>query len=100
MITGIFQMLSVLLMESISPSKKLADGGLLYYNYKHTHSVILLVVAGPNYECLYADVGVNGRSSNGRIWGNSSTSKLLDDDKFLVPKPEKIPCNDKGVLLG
>ena len=47
--------------------QKPASGGLFYYNYKHTHSVVLLAVAGPNYECLYADVEANGRCSDGGI---------------------------------
>ena len=54
-----------------------------------------MAVAGPNYECLYADVGANGRCSDGGIWGNSSIAKLLDDDKFGVPKPQKIPGSDR-----
>ena len=48
--------------------QKSAGGGSFYYNYKHTHSVVLLAVAGPNYECLYADVGANGRCTDGGIW--------------------------------
>ena len=48
--------------------QKPAGGGSFYYNYKHTHSVVLLAVAGPNYECLYADVGANGRCTDGGIW--------------------------------
>ena len=42
--------------------------GSHFYNYKHTHSIILLAVAGPNYECIYADVGTNGRASDGGVW--------------------------------
>ena len=42
--------------------------GSAYYNYKHTHSVVLMAVAGPNYECIYADVGTNGRISDGGVW--------------------------------
>ena len=41
--------------------KKPSNCGSYYYNYKHTHSIILLAIAGPEYECLYADVGSNGR---------------------------------------
>ena len=92
MIAGIFQMLLVLPTEIISSSR-----GLVYSNYKYTHSVNILVVAGPNYECLYVDVGANGRHTDGRIWGNSSIAKLLDDDKFGAPKPQKIPGSDRVI---
>ena len=37
------------------------NGGSCFYNYKHTHSIILLAIAGPEYECLYADVGSSDR---------------------------------------
>ena len=39
-----------------------------YYNYKNTHSIVLMAVAGPDYECLYADLGTNGRVSDGGVW--------------------------------
>ena len=38
-----------------------------YYNYKHLHSVILLLVAGADYECIYVDIGTNGRVSDGGL---------------------------------
>ena len=75
--------------------QKPTGGGLFYHNYKHTYSVVILVVAGPNYECLYADVGANERCSDGGIWGNSSIAKLLDDDKLGIPKPQKILGSDR-----
>ena len=62
-----------------------------------------MAVAGSNNECLYADVGANGKCRDGRIWGNSSIAKLLDDAKIGVPKPQKIPGSDRAVpfvLLG
>ena len=40
--------------------RKPNNAGSYYYNYKHTHSIILSAIAGPEYECLYADVGSNG----------------------------------------
>ena len=83
--------------------QKPAGGGSFYYNYKHTHSVVLLAVACPNYECLYADVGANGRYSDGGIWRNSSIANFLDDDKLGVPKLQKVPVSDRVspfVLLG
>ena len=83
--------------------QKPAGGSSFYYNYKHTHAVVPLAVAGPNYECFSADVGANERCSDGGIWGNNSIAKLLDDDKLGFPKPQKIPGSDRVapfVLLG
>ena len=37
--------------------RKPSNAGSYYYNYKHTHSIILLAIAGPEFESLYADVG-------------------------------------------
>lgn len=33
-----------------------ADSGSFFYNYKHTHSIALMAVAGLDYECIYANV--------------------------------------------
>ena len=41
---------------------KPSHGGSHYYNYKHSYSIILMAIAGPSYEYLYADVGTNGES--------------------------------------
>ena len=32
--------------------QKPKNGGSFYYNYKHTHSIILMAIAGPEYACL------------------------------------------------
>ena len=42
--------------------------GSNYYNYEHANSIVLLALAGPNYECLFADVGSNGRMNDSGIW--------------------------------
>ena len=37
--------------------RKPNNGVSHFHNYKHTHPIILLAIADPEYECLYADVG-------------------------------------------
>ena len=48
----------------ITPSP---NSGSQYYNYKKSFSIILLAIAGPDYECLYADVGSNGRLNDSGV---------------------------------
>ena len=44
------------------------NSGFNYYNYNHTNSIVLLAIAGPNHECLFADAGSNGRMNDPGIW--------------------------------
>ena len=32
--------------------QKPVGGGSYYYNYKNVHSIVLMAIAGPNYECF------------------------------------------------
>ena len=66
--------------------RKPKNGGSYYYNYKHTHSIILLAIAGPEYECLYADVGSNGRVNDSGVWNKSSLLQAIGSVK--LPKDE------------
>ena len=44
-----------------------SNSGPNYYNYKHTNSTVLLAIAGPDYEWLFANVGTNGRMNDSGI---------------------------------
>ena len=70
--------------------QKPAGGGSFYYNYKHTHSIVLMVAAGPDYECMYAGVGANGRCNDGGIWINSNLSKQIEENNLGIPGPKKL----------
>ena len=75
--------------KHITIQKPTGDGSF-YYNYKHTHSIVLMAVARPNYECIYADVGTNSRCSDGGIWGNSNVSKQLEENSLGIPGPKRL----------
>ena len=61
-----------------------------YWNYKKTHSIILMVIAGPDYEFLWGNGGCNGRNIDGGVWNMSGlhqgikngTVKLPEDDSY------------------
>ena len=73
------------------------ESGSHYFNYKHTHSVVLMAIVGPDYECLYAHVGTNGRISDGGVWSKCAFLKAVEDDKLNIPKPACLPLGEQAV---
>ena len=65
--------------------QKPKNGGSCYYNYKHTHSIISMTIAGPGYKCLCADVGSNGRVSDSGIWNKALYYKEYKMDQLSSP---------------
>ena len=63
-----------------------ANSGSYYFNYKHMHSIVLLAIAGPDYECLYADIGTNGRISDGGVWNKSSLAHAIENRDLCLPE--------------
>ena len=59
--------------------------GSEFFNYKKTFSVILLAVAGPEYECLYADIGSNGRMNDSGVWNKSDLHQKIDNNALKIP---------------
>ena len=61
-----------------------------FYNYEHTYSNILMAIAVPEYEWLYANVGSNGRVNNSGIWNKTSLLQGIQDGSFKLPKDENL----------
>ena len=75
-----------------------SESGSHYFNYKHTHSIVLLAVAGPDYECLYADIGTNGRVSDGGVWSKCSlANNLASGNALSLPPPKCLPFGTQKV---
>lgn len=51
--------------------------GSMYYNYKGTHSIVLLAVVNALYQFIY--INVNGRVSDGGVFRDSNLAQLLND---------------------
>ena len=50
-----------------------------------------MAIAGPEYECLYADVGSNGRVNDSDIWNKTSLLQSIQDGSVKLPNDEKSP---------
>lgn len=68
-----------------------ANCGSLYFNYKHTHSIILMAVADANYKYIYINVGAPGRESDGGVYLNCLLSASLENDELKIPKAQSLP---------
>lgn len=75
--------------------KKPPGSGSLYYNYKKFCSTVLMATVNANYEFIVADVGTNGRISDGGVIKNTDFGKALYAKSLFTPQPSKLPGSDK-----
>lgn len=60
-----------------------------FYNYKSTFSIVLMAVVDADYNFLYADVGCQGRISDGGVFRNTSFFEKLEEKKLEIPPAER-----------
>lgn len=65
--------------------------GSNFYNYKGTHSIILMGIADANYKLLYIDVGRNGRFSDGGVFNRCTFGQAMDQNELGFPAPKPLP---------
>ncbi|CAH1987622.1 unnamed protein product [Acanthoscelides obtectus] len=65
--------------------------GSVYYNYKGTFSIVLMVLVDANYKFIYTDIGCNGRISDGGVFANCSLSNALSDGRLNISAPSHFP---------
>lgn len=74
-----------------------ANSGSYYYNYKGTHSLVLMAVGNAKYEFLMCDFGVNGRISDGGVIEKTSFYTKLRQNELNLPGPSA-PRNSSSEL--
>ncbi|GBP65889.1 hypothetical protein EVAR_85157_1 [Eumeta japonica] len=64
--------------------------GTEYYNYKHSFSIVLLAIVDYDYCFMFAEIGAQGRISDGGVFNQSSISKI-SENSINLPPPSSLP---------
>lgn len=65
--------------------KKPKHSGTDYYNYKGFYSIVLLGIVDADYKFIRAEVGINGRFSDGGVWNRSNFNEAIENGKLDIP---------------
>lgn len=71
--------------------------GSEFYNYKGSFSIVLFAIVDANYNFLYANVGTQGRISDGGVFKSTSFHKLMERSSLNRPQNCILPGRKKPV---
>ncbi|XP_041982596.1 uncharacterized protein LOC121735745 [Aricia agestis] len=74
-----------------------ANSGSEYYNYKKDFSIVLLALVDCNYNFIFADIGSNGRMSDGGIFRDTKLWNKIATEALNLPDPHPLPGSDKYI---
>ena len=65
--------------------------GSSYYNYKGTHSIILMAVCDAHYRFILVDIVNSSSKSDGGVLSNSAFGQALEAGHLSIPPERALP---------
>lgn len=73
------------------------NSGSEYYNYKSDFSIVLFAVVDADYKFIFANVGCQGRISDGGVLKNTSLWKKMSTNRLCLPEISNLPGRSKKI---
>ncbi|XP_013188643.2 uncharacterized protein LOC106133455 [Amyelois transitella] len=71
--------------------------GTEYHNYKSTFSIVLFALVDSDYKFMFADVGCQGRISDGGIFKDTEFYKMMQNGSLNLPQEKALPYRTKAI---
>lgn len=71
------------------------NSGSDFFNYKSQFSIVLLAVVDGNYNFLFADVGCQGRISDGGVFNATKFYEMMSTNMLNLPPSKELPGRTK-----
>lgn len=79
------------------------NSGSSYFNYKNSHSIVLLGICNAQYIFTFVDIGACGRRSDGGTFKDSLIGESFHHKRINLPEPEPITSDGQPlpyILVG
>lgn len=70
------------------------SSGSLYFNYKNSHSIVLMAMVDASYKFVFVDIGAYGRNSDSGVLSHSQFGQALLNNELRIPEPKILPGSD------